>query len=104
MESITCSQPDTTRAAQLDRLATALSAYPDIQATVQRTGSGVPCLAVVNPAGSGLMSETVAVGRIGDDLFYFWSWGERITPVTRVEDAAQSIAYVLSSRTAQLDQ
>jgi hypothetical protein len=46
----------------------------------------------------------VAVGRIGDDLFYFWSWGERITPVTQVEDAAKSIAYVLSARGAQLDQ
>jgi hypothetical protein len=103
MESITYGQPDATRAAQLDRLATALSAYPDITATVGQA-QGVPCLAVVNPAGSGLLSETVAVGRIGDDLFYFWSWGERITPVTKVEDAAKSIAYVLSSRTAQLDQ
>jgi hypothetical protein len=103
MESITHRQPDATRAAQLDRLATALSAYPDITATVGRA-AGVPCLAVVNPAGAGLLSETVAVGRIGDDLFYFWSWGECITPVTRVEDAAKSIVYVLSSRTAQLDQ
>ncbi len=103
MESITYGQPDVTRAAQLDRLATALSSYPDITATVGQAG-GVPCLAVVNPAGSGLLSETVAVGRIGDDLFYFWSWGECITPVTRVEDAAQSIAYALSARGAQLDQ
>jgi hypothetical protein len=103
MELLTYGQPDATRAAQLDRLATALSAYPDIQTAVRRTG-GVPCLAVVNPAASGLLSETVAVGRIGDDLFYFWSWGERITPVTKVEDAARSIAYVLSARDAQVDQ
>jgi hypothetical protein len=58
---------------------------------------------VVNPGGSGLLSETVAAERIGDDLFYFWSTGERMTPVTRVEDAAKSIAYALSSRNAQLD-
>lgn len=104
MESLTYSQPDTTQAAQLNRLATALSAYPDITATVGQAGAGLPCLAVANPAGAGLLSETVAVGRVGDEMYYFWSWGERITPVTRVEDAAKSIAYVLSSRAAQLDQ
>jgi hypothetical protein len=55
--------------------------------------------------GGGLgRSARVGVGGFGDELYYFWSWGERITPVTKVEDTARSIAYVLSARGAQLDQ
>lgn len=92
-------QPDW-RAACIERLATALSAYPDIDVKISTAGT-VPFLTASNKS-SPLMTETVAVSRRGDPLVYVWSWGERISDTGDPELAAKAIAYVLSSRSAHL--
>lgn len=82
------------RAACLQQLATALSAYPDIEVRVRPDGPA-PCLAARN--WDSRLSETVAVTRLGDSLFYLWSWGDRIGDASHPDAAARSVAYVLSA-------
>jgi hypothetical protein len=89
-----------TRAACLQRLATALSAYPDLSVTVRAEGPA-PCLAARNMTTPHL-SETIAVTRLGDQLAYLWSWEERIGDASDPDSAAHAIAYVLHARGAQL--
>lgn len=86
----------------LQRLATALSGYDDVEATVRPDGPAV-CLAARNTAIPSL-SETVAITRLGDGLVFMWSWGERISDASDPDGAALAIAYVLSARSAQLGQ
>lgn len=59
------------RVACLQRLATALSGYHDLDVAVRADGPA-PCLAVRNTAAR-LMSETVTVSASGDRLAYMWS-------------------------------
>lgn len=93
--------PDTgTRAACLQRLATALAAYSDLAVTV-RTNGPAPCLAARNTAIPAL-SETVTVSACGDSLAYMWSWGRRIGDSSDPDSAAQAIAYVLAASGACL--
>lgn len=87
------------RAACLQRLATALSGYHDLDVTVRAEGS-VPCLAVHNTAATTL-SETVTISATGDSLAYMWSWGERISDASDPDSAAQAIAYVLAAHGAR---
>lgn len=89
-----------TRATCLERLATALSGYSDLDLAI-RANAPVPCLAVSNTAAP-LMSETVTVSAAGDRLMYMWSWGKRIADVGDPDRAAEAIAYVLSARDARL--
>lgn len=89
-----------TRAACLQRLATALSAYPDMEAAV-RAGGPDPCLAARNTS-IPYMAETVTVIRHGDELAFTWSWGQRIGGTSDPDGAAQAIAYVLQARDARL--
>ena len=86
------------RAACLQRLATALSGYPDIEVRVRSDGPA-PCL-VARHTGSRL-SETVAVTRLGDGLAYLWSWGQRLGDASDPDAAARSVAYVLGAHGAQ---
>lgn len=88
-----------TRAACLQRLATALSGYHEIDVTVRQDGPA-PCLAARNQV-SGL-SETVTVARLGNGLAYRWSWGEPIGDTSDPDGAAHAIAYVLAARGARL--
>lgn len=88
------------RAACLQRLATALSGYPDLDVAIRADGPA-PCLAVRNTAAR-LMSETVTVSASGDRLAYMWSWGERIGDASDPDTAARAVAYVLSARGARL--
>lgn len=83
------------RTACLQRLATALSAYPDLQVTVREEGAAL-CLAARNSAISSL-SETVAITRLGDGLVFLWSWGEHIGDASDPDAAAHAIAYVLAA-------
>ena len=83
------------RTACLQRLATALSAYPDLSVNV-RTEGPAACITVFN-AGVPQLSETIAVTRLGDQLAYLWSWGERIGDASDPDGAAHAIAYVLHS-------
>jgi hypothetical protein len=89
-----------TWAACLKRLATALSGYPDLAATVRADGAA-PCLAVRNTAAS-LMSETVTVRAQGDGLAFTWSWGVRICDASDPDTAAAAVAYVLAAQGAEL--
>ena len=88
-------------AACLQRLATALSGYPDLDATV-RAYDPAPCLAIRNSAVPAL-SETITVSTSGNDIAYMWSWGRRISDVGDPMSAAQAIAYVLSASGACLE-
>lgn len=88
------------RAACLQRLATALAGYEDLEVTV-RAEAPAPCLVVRNTAVPAL-SETIAVTRLGDGLAFLWSWGKRISDASAPDTAAQAIAYVLAARGAQL--
>lgn len=87
------------RAACLQRLATALSAYRDLDTTV-RADCPAPCLAVRNTTAP-LMCETVTVNGAGDGLTYMWSWGEQICDASDPDTAAQAIAYVLEANGAR---
>lgn len=88
------------RAACLRRLATALMGYPDLDAAVRLDGPA-PCLAVRNTTAP-LLSETVAVSRVGGALAYLWSWGQPIGDTSDPSAAARAIAYVLAARGARL--
>lgn len=88
------------RAACLERLATALTGYEDLEVTVRAEGSA-PCLVVRNTA-IPAMSETIAVNRLGHGLAFLWSWGKRISDASDPDTAAQAIAYVLAARGARL--
>jgi hypothetical protein len=96
----TAGQDTKTRAACLQRLATALCGYPDLQVTVREEGPA-PCLAARNTAVPHL-SETVTVTEAGDRLAYTWSWGEPIAGTCDPGSAAHAIAYVLQARGAKL--
>lgn len=100
MTSTTEHQSHSTRVACLERLATALTGYGDLNATVRADGPA-PCLAVRNTVAP-LMSETVTVGRIGDGLVYRWSWWQRIGDAGDPASAAEAIAYVLEASGARL--
>lgn len=89
-----------TRVACLERLATALSGYSDLEVTV-RAESSAPCLAVRNTAIPAL-SETVTVSATGDELAYMWSWRRQISDASDPDSAAQAIAYVLAASGACL--
>lgn len=89
-----------TRAACLQRLATALLGYEDLQVTVRADGPA-PCLAARNTAAPQL-SETISVTGAGGSLAYTWSWGERIGDASDPGSAAHAIAYVLSARGVRL--
>lgn len=84
----------------IERLATAVSAYPDLDVKIGTSGTA-PFLTASNKS-SPLMTETVAVSRRGDPGVYVWSWGERISDTGDPELAAKAIAYVLSSRSSHL--
>lgn len=88
------------RAACLQRLATALSGYGDLEVTVREDGPA-PCLAARNTTVP-VLSETVAITRLGNGLVFLWSWGERIGNVSDPDAAALAIAYVLGARGARL--
>lgn len=88
------------RAACLERLATALSGYADLSATVRADGLA-PCLAVRNTAVP-FMSETVSVGWTDDGLAFVWSWGAPIGDASDPDSAAEAVAYVLSADGARL--
>lgn len=90
------------RAACLDRLATALSGFPDLGVTLRMNGPA-PCLAVRNTTAPTL-SETVTAGPSprGDGLAFVWSWGKRISDVSDPDSAAHAIAYVLEASGARL--
>ena len=84
----------------LERLATALSSYPDLEVNV-RTDGPAPCLTTRNIAVP-VLSETVTVADTGDGPAYLWSWGRRIGDTSDPGAAAHAIAYVLAARDAQL--
>lgn len=89
------------RTACLQRLATALSAYPDLSVTVRADGP-VPCLATRNTAAPHL-SETITVTEADGRLAFSWSWGERIGDASDPDAVAHAIAYVLQARDAKLE-
>jgi hypothetical protein len=100
MEATTHSQHAGTRTACLQRLATALSGYPELSVTFRAAGPA-PCLAVRNTAVP-MMSETVAVDENADVLAFVWSWGARIGVTSDVDTAARAVAYVLAVTGARL--
>lgn len=89
------------RTACLQRLATALSGYHDLDVTVRADSPG-PSLAARNTA-IPTMSETIAVTQAGDEVAFAWSWGELIADASNPDGAAQAIAYVLHARDAKLE-
>lgn len=98
MEALTQRHSAGTRAACLQRLATALAGYPDLAAAVRADGPA-PSLAVRNTAAP-LMSETVTVTAAGGGLAFTWSWGLRICDASDPDTAAAAVAYVLAVRGA----
>lgn len=90
-----------TRAACLERLATALSGYQELQVESRAEGPA-PCLSVRN-TDIPMMSETVAITENADGLAFVWSWGARIGGTSDVDAAARAIAYVLAVRGVRFD-
>lgn len=88
-----------TRAACLERLATALAPYSDLDVGLQAQGPA-PCLVARNTAIPAL-SETITASASGDGLAYMWSWGRRICDASDPETAVQAIAYVLAAHGAR---
>lgn len=84
-----------TRAACLQRLATALAAYADLAVTVRADGPA-PRLVVRNISVP-IMSESITACPSGDGLAYTWSWGKRIDDASNPDQAAEAIAYVLAA-------
>ena len=82
------------RAACLQRLATALSGYHELDVTIRESGPAL-FLAARNRV-SGL-SETITVTQLGDRLAFLWSWGEPISDADDPDSAAEAIAYVLAA-------
>ena len=101
MSDAVATVPGAVRAACLERLATALSGYPDLEVRVRVDGPA-PHLAARNTAVP-VLSETVTAASARDGLAYFWSWGERIGDVSDPGAAAHALAYVLAARDARLD-
>ena len=93
------SDDSATPAACLERLATALCGYPDLEARVRAEGPA-PWLAVRNITVP-LMSETVTVTACRDGLAYMWSWGKPIGNASVPDRAAEAIAYVLAAAGTQ---
>lgn len=87
------------RATCLQRLATALSGYSDLDVAVLTHGH-VPSLAVRNNTVPAL-SETVTVGASDADPAYLWSWGRPIGNASDPDSVAQAIAYVLAAGDAR---
>ena len=95
MENMT--ETDSPATAQVTAQLEALAADLDrrgFAATVLMGGRN-PHVTVVNKAAPQL-SETVSAAPTGDASWWFWwSWAERISPVTEVAAAGQAIAWVL---------
>lgn len=93
------SREEAAHATCLQRLATALSGYSDLDVAVLTHGA-VPSLAVRNnrvPA----MSEIVTMGASDAGPVYLWSWGRRIGNPSDPDSAAHAIAYVLAAGDAR---
>lgn len=101
MSDAAATLPAAVRSACLERLATALSGYPELELHVRSEGPA-PWLAASNTAVP-VLSERITTADTGDGLAYFWSWGERIGDVSDPGTAAHAIAYVLAARDARLD-
>lgn len=52
---------------------------------------------VVNMSAKALKDDIACFSAEGDkELYFWWSWGERIAPATEMHSVAQKIAYVLT--------
>ena len=81
-------------AVQLDALADNLAARGFAAHAIQ--GGKHPCISVARRSAPQL-SETVYTAPAADGGWWFWwSWADRIAPVSEVESAAFKIAYVLT--------
>jgi hypothetical protein len=88
------------RAECLERLATALSGFADLEIRIRPDGSP-PWLAARNRVSR--LSEIITVAPDRDGLVYVWSWGQRLAGVSDPGEAARSIAYVLSACDARME-
>ncbi|MEU6040481.1 hypothetical protein ABZ801_34260 [Actinomadura sp. NPDC047616] len=70
---------------------------PEFYARLHRPWRRPAFLHVNNPAAAGRFAEDITV-QPGDGLetWFAWSWGERITPTTNPEIAAQAVVRVLA--------
>jgi hypothetical protein len=82
--------------AALEKLAAELGAR-GFQARLLAPEGRVPSLSVINPQATAL-SENVVAG----EGWLWWSWAERIAPVTDVSGAAAAISRVLSHGSSSL--
>jgi hypothetical protein len=90
------SPPDQAHMDQLDRLAPVLAARGMTTHLLVPPGR-VPSLRVVNPAAPAL-AEDVYAGCCEDGSWWFWwSWAERISAASDLEQAAGRIAHVLAA-------
>lgn len=63
---------------------------------INRPIGGPAFLRVANPAAGGLSENVTCKPGCDDELFYFYSWGDPITPVSEMESAAERLMRVLS--------
>jgi hypothetical protein len=88
--TITRGNPSSDPTTDLEKLAAELSAR-GFETRLLATESRVPSLSVTNPQATALSEDVVA-----GDGWLWWSWAERITPVTDISGAADAITRVLA--------
>jgi hypothetical protein len=88
--TITRGNPSSDPTTDLEKLAAELSAR-GFETRLLTTESRVPSLSVTNPQATALSEDVVA-----GDGWLWWSWAERITPVTDISGAADAITRVLA--------
>ena len=55
----------------------------------------VPRLRVINPEAASL-TETISAAPVDAVWWFWWSWAEQITPVGKLDAAAERVHYVLT--------
>jgi hypothetical protein len=89
-------EPDAERLAvvQFDALKASLCRQGFL--TVTSCKDGKTTLQVVNREASGHQEDITLAADDSGSWWFWWSWGDRIAPITDVEAAAFKIAYVLT--------
>ncbi|MGP7998727.1 MAG: hypothetical protein ACLPKI_15630 [Streptosporangiaceae bacterium] len=91
------SGPDQACTDRLDQLAPALAQH-GMSTSLLAPAGRVPSLRVVNPSAPAL-AEDVYAGCCEDGSWWFWwSWAERISAASDLNQAASRIAHVLAAR------
>jgi hypothetical protein len=88
--TITRGNPSSDPTTDLEKLAAELNAR-GFETRLLATASRVPSLSVTNPQATALSEDVIA-----GNGWLWWSWAERLAPVTDISGAADAITRVLA--------